>query len=693
MVPYQCILPELYTICLSSNIQDHLILPLQDRLEEWRKISYQLDKDHAKEFKRVKHEIKKRSSDTLRLQKKAKKGGRGQQRTLDSALQDVNDRYLLLEESERQAVRKALIEERSRFCYFVSFITPVVVTSSLSSGCCCLTSLESELSVLQELAHLQEILESLGEQTQEPFALPPASEQVLLDIKSAGPDTFWNFQNKVYNVQSISVRYVGFKQPLYETWQTPPNSPPSLGSRKSSMCSISSLNSSSSGSTSSPSHRQPQLPVLRVPSISSQDSGFTSQDHLCTRLAATPPLPGSAPPPPGPASLDFSSPPNATWPNLQDTLQFERAAASILKSQHPRPHTISTGDYTFLTLSGGWKHSIIGTSVTVTILFSPISPRISDVDLLWWLAAYERAGHHPRPGLTSQTFQPPGESSDSGETLTSSSNSCDLDLQPPLPPHRTCQPQVPDKPSGLKKIPVPVIANNNGANGSLGLFEWPGHRGMMALHQYKDHVMTRPTVCPGQPGSTNPPIYANISASNFAGSESIYADKATFQKDLAVILAQNLHFNSALRCEPGTVVAGPSGTHTIGRQTATLGRKPPPPVRRSSSLSTPQSPAREDRPPWVAVPTSKAHTMTANERESLLSRLVAQQAQQTSCYATAGRTKRTSPATKVKSWLATRPPSAPRDMDSIKTSLMDQIRMGVSLRRVHTNDRSAPRLP
>ncbi|UYV76148.1 MTSS1 [Cordylochernes scorpioides] len=280
----------LYTICLSSNIQDHLILPLQDRLEEWRKISYQLDKDHAKEFKRVKHEIKKRSSDTLRLQKKAKKGGRGQQRTLDSALQDVNDRYLLLEESERQAVRKALIEERSRFCYFVSFITPVVVTSSLSSGCCCLTS-------------------------------------------------------------------------LYETWQTPPNSPPSLGSRKSSMCSISSLNSSSSGSTSSPSHRQPQLPVLRVPSISSQDSGFTSQDHLCTRLAATPPLPGSAPPPPGPASLDFSSPPNATWPNLQDTLQFERAAASILKSQHPRPHTISTGDYTFLTLSGGWKHSIIGTSV------------------------------------------------------------------------------------------------------------------------------------------------------------------------------------------------------------------------------------------------------------------------------------------------------------------------------------------
>lgn len=31
----------------------------------------------------------------------------------------------------------------------------------------------------------------------------------------------------------------------------------------------------------------------------------------------------------------------STWPNLQDTLQFEKAAASIVKSQ--RPHTISSG--------------------------------------------------------------------------------------------------------------------------------------------------------------------------------------------------------------------------------------------------------------------------------------------------------------------------------------------------------------
>lgn len=53
---------------------------------------------------------------------------------LDSALQDVNDMYLLLEETEKQAVRRALIEERGRFCTFITFLQPVVVGPSGRSG-------------------------------------------------------------------------------------------------------------------------------------------------------------------------------------------------------------------------------------------------------------------------------------------------------------------------------------------------------------------------------------------------------------------------------------------------------------------------------------------------------------------------------------------------------------------------------
>lgn len=50
------------------------------------------------------------------------------QSRLESALQDVNDKYLVLEETEKNAVRTALIEERSRFCMFVTCFKPFVVS-------------------------------------------------------------------------------------------------------------------------------------------------------------------------------------------------------------------------------------------------------------------------------------------------------------------------------------------------------------------------------------------------------------------------------------------------------------------------------------------------------------------------------------------------------------------------------------
>lgn len=54
--------------------------------------------------------------------------GRGDlQPQLDSAMQDVTDMCLLMEETEKQAVRRALVEERGRFCTFIGFLQPVVV--------------------------------------------------------------------------------------------------------------------------------------------------------------------------------------------------------------------------------------------------------------------------------------------------------------------------------------------------------------------------------------------------------------------------------------------------------------------------------------------------------------------------------------------------------------------------------------
>ncbi|KAG8133937.1 putative Metastasis suppressor protein, partial [Naja naja] len=125
---------------------------------------------------------------------------------LDSALQDVNDKYLLLEETEKQAVRKALIEERS--------------------------------------------------------------------------DYGWSYQ-------------------------TPPSSPSTTMSRKSSVCSsLNSVNSSDSRSSGSHSHSPsshyryrssnlPQQAPMRLSSVSSHDSGFMSQDAFQSKSPS--PMPPEAP--------------------------------------------------------------------------------------------------------------------------------------------------------------------------------------------------------------------------------------------------------------------------------------------------------------------------------------------------------------------------------------------------------------
>uniref|UniRef100_A0A665T3U9 Protein MTSS 1-like n=1 Tax=Echeneis naucrates TaxID=173247 RepID=A0A665T3U9_ECHNA len=263
----------------SMGFLEGLINPLQEQIEEWKRGVNTLDKDHAKEYKRARQEIKKKSSDTLKLQKKAKKGRGDIQPQLDSAMQDVSDKYILLEETEKQALRKALIEERLRFCCFVTMLQPVV---------------DEEISLLGEVTHLQAISDDLKALTSDPHKLPPASEQVILDLKNS--DYGWSYQ-------------------------TPPSSPSTTISRKSSMCSsLNSVNSSdsrgssgshshspSSSSSSSSSHHLfhhhhprhryrsstlPQQTPARLSSISSHDSGFVSSSHdQYTSLKSSSPMP------------------------------------------------------------------------------------------------------------------------------------------------------------------------------------------------------------------------------------------------------------------------------------------------------------------------------------------------------------------------------------------------------------------
>ena len=101
------------------------------------------------EYKKLRIELKKKATDTLRLQKKLiKKNQQYQQLQLqtnfnmntqifnslnelkykyDNSLKEVNDYYTLLEETEKQHLRLIMIEERNHFCTFFKFIKPIIV--------------------------------------------------------------------------------------------------------------------------------------------------------------------------------------------------------------------------------------------------------------------------------------------------------------------------------------------------------------------------------------------------------------------------------------------------------------------------------------------------------------------------------------------------------------------------------------
>uniref|UniRef100_A0A667Y7G2 MTSS I-BAR domain containing 2a n=1 Tax=Myripristis murdjan TaxID=586833 RepID=A0A667Y7G2_9TELE len=281
----------------SHALTHRLVTPLQDRIEEWKKTANQLDKDHAKEYKRSRQEIKRKSSDTMKLQKKARKGRGNLRPQLDSAMQDVSDLYLLMEETERQAVRRALLEERGRYCTFINLLSPVV---------------NGEIAMLGEVTHLQAIVDDLTVLTEDPHKLPPASEQVIRDLK--GSDYSWSYQ-------------------------TPPSSPSSTGSRKSSMCSL---------------LQMPSAGAHRLSSVSSHDSGFISQDANTH----------SKPPSPMPSditsqkstssasseasetcqSVSECSSPTADWaksssyePSLATTLQRRRESLDRMREQEAPP--------------------------------------------------------------------------------------------------------------------------------------------------------------------------------------------------------------------------------------------------------------------------------------------------------------------------------------------------------------------
>jgi len=603
----------------SSSIMDCLVGPLQEKIPDWKTSSLQLDKDHAKELKRLRAEVKRVTAESMRIEKKCKKSnGRGDMaKRLELSRQEVADKYMLLEENEKAAVKQAMIEERSRFCLFVSYLKPVM---------------DEEVSMIMEVSQLQEIVESLVQNSIDPFTLPKASEQVIHDSRGQDSSVWAPFHS------------------------TPPSSPSSLGSRKSSVCSISSFNSISSGSTTGtggnhlsngypvspqnhssmgmPTHpasssasvplarrgnSQLQPPAaLRLSSISSQDSGFTSQDTLFLKPQGATTAPHnlkqfhsevevksptnhsthSTPSSPSSSTSSTPSSPYATAGKKEDS-----EASHPLHGLIPRPlvttQPASDDGYT----SGGG--------------ISTVSSNVSHL-------------HNSSFGSTQSTTPPPG-----GPFMTTTLNrrgstvsmpSTDYQPQGPPPPFPAFnKPPIPDKPPPIARKPSlkPSVKGQQQKEQPISPSPVPDFN-----HVEPHQVIPQPVYSDGNrdPYATLKPSSRGSSRASMASSmqstDCFDVDNDS-QSDLTEALNQSLLLAtqameelSAMTTEEmngnGRPPQPPHGSNygaydrssyssrsgsspsptpsnsssTLRRNASLSGSRPPPPVRRSSSLST-----------------------------------------------------------------------------------------------------------
>ncbi|KAG8040972.1 hypothetical protein G9C98_001960 [Cotesia typhae] len=561
-------------------IMDRLVMPLQEKLEDWKKALIVLDKEHTKEYKKAKAELKKHRTsavDTLRLKKKTRKistnhgpgmgtgnisesfqGNKEDDMELNRRLLEpsVADKRISLEETERKAVRAALLEERGRFCQLARLLKPV---------------LDEEIAMLMELTHLQEVSEQLERHTLAPYDLPAQCEQIITDLKERSDSGQWPLHHHL-------------------TSTTPPSSPSlSLGSRKSSMCSISSLTSSgSSGSCKnhpSPAcghphhwHRsfsQPLGGINTCRSIiidsgggygnnvsktlmlrrhlstgSSRDSGFTSQDTLNKQpteqvSSVSSQSNVSQNTNTGSTNINQQQRPlsNATWPNLQETAAGYERQPSKGQTSNERPHTISS--------------------------------------------AYEKGGHQ-RPALSVYTFQAPDSTGCHSQPASPVSANTVAVNQTRTPPKagkaaNAPRPPIPNRCSSLERSTSTSRVNNDG-NGN----QRPGKPKLPLPAHLTKELLGNQLVT--QPMYVNMHELANLAA-NRAQEMQVPTVRNTAASSNPNLTEKTESIITPLPKEdtpqqPETSNLDVSATCTLPRRGSFQQNKPAPPTRRTSTIIT-----------------------------------------------------------------------------------------------------------
>ncbi|CAH8679278.1 unnamed protein product [Schistosoma rodhaini] len=178
---------------MGNHLVTSLANPLNSKVDEWKRNLCQLEKDRTRQTKRVRAELKKALSEAQKWEKKAAKvgvtGGSGvgpgvghgiiphakhmcsnsESNAISlqtaKAAREVGIKKELVENTEKSAMRLLLLEERSRFCFFVSCLLPI---------------LECQSSMLHEIATMDELIKTLTKETEFPDQLVEDVESIVL---------------------------------------------------------------------------------------------------------------------------------------------------------------------------------------------------------------------------------------------------------------------------------------------------------------------------------------------------------------------------------------------------------------------------------------------------------------------------------------------------------------------------------
>ncbi|CAH8660397.1 unnamed protein product [Schistosoma guineensis] len=178
---------------MGNHLVTSLANPLNSKVDEWKRNLCQLEKDRTRQTKRVRAELKKALSEAQKWEKKAAKVGvtggssvgpgvghgiippakyicsNSESNAISlqtaKAAREVGIKKELVENTEKSAMRLLLLEERSRFCFFVSCLLPI---------------LECQSSMLHEIATMDELIKTLTKETEFPDQLVEDVESIVL---------------------------------------------------------------------------------------------------------------------------------------------------------------------------------------------------------------------------------------------------------------------------------------------------------------------------------------------------------------------------------------------------------------------------------------------------------------------------------------------------------------------------------